>query len=1424
MRILILFVCFLVCLSGCFYSQSINDIGDRFWKAVSEKDYKNQIEYGPKIVEYYEHNNFPIDTAYLDFLYKLGFAYHSLQDFKNSKSVYLKSLNYSEEFWGKKDPETLKHKYLLVLNLSEIGPADEFLTLTKSCLNEFDVLFGHENDYSILMLQYLASSFELNEELDSASYYGEIQRNRTLKLHGEISDSYIYPIFNLARIYYKQKKINQAIDLYIKCIELSPLIFTKEHFTYELSLSNLGEIYMNLGDFNESIRLNEECLIIQERLNGKVNAAYAKTLNSLANCYHNIGKYEKSIDLNKECLNIRKNLFGEQHNLTWGSLNNLALNYSMIGDWESSKNINQKLLNDKLSLLGENNESFILSLSNLSVDYTGLSQYDSSIFLLKQAYFLIVKNKLQKIALHATVTQNLAFYFLNNGEIDSAEFYIKRSLITLENLHGKNSFGYMNSLSILADINQQKGLMDEAFKYYSEIHDFNILKYGDQSIIYANSLSELASFLKENGYYKDAIDSIRKAIPIYEKVHGKESLHTLRKYTILANLLLMQGELKSALDIQLEVLKIREKTIGIRHQDYITSLINVAHNYYELAEFDKARPFLIKAINIQKNNPNPYLYITSLSNYSLLLKDIGLKDSCFFYSNMALKLTRNLLGINNDDFIIRLNNLGANYLYYGDFALAMVYFDSAFVISDKLLGNDHPTTIQCYENLAATYGDIGDYEKAIDIEVECLGKIAARRGKQNLEYASGLCQLAYYDSKTGWDSLALRENKEAYEIRKEILGLRHPKTLLSALNLAVDYNALGKYNEALNILSQTLITNIELNGEEGFHTRLVYSNIGMVYLKKGDYENALNYFLKANKNDVDFPDKDAVLVNISTSYELLNNIEQSINYQIKAVNWYLEDYIKNQLFLSDFDKAKLKRKLDYYLNYLLCLNQKNAIKDPELTWYNIYISARNLINTQVKKDNVEFSILDKEELIALTYRLKDLKDKRNKAVELNNKNSLLSLEKEIEKLEIQISSTTGNTNKKQINYSMIQNKIKDQNSVFIDIIQCYKPDTDFSYYTAVVISKKSVFVIPMDNSIIYDNSLYEKYKNEATNNETKTALNTPIFYNSFWKPIADKIGDAKTIYVSLGGVYNDINLNTLYNPETEKYLLEEKDIRIVNSARDFVLSKEQEKKIYTTNTASLFGFPDFNGNTTVAVDSTDFLASTRDLNSFWLDSLTRGGLYAKPLPATKIEVENISLTLKSKGWQVNSYLAENASETNIKKQESPRILHIASHGYFFPDIPIDKDNTRFLGMDRQQVVQDPMLRSGLLFTGANRTLKGEESKGENGLLSAAEASLLDLRETELVVLSACETGKGEVKNSEGVYGLRKAFSDAGAKNIIMSLWKVDDKVTQEFMSRFYEIWLNDKTSIREAFNKTQLEIKAKYPQPYYWGAFILVGE
>ena len=175
------------------------------------------------------------------------------------------------------------------------------------------------------------------------------------------------------------------------------------------------------------------------------------------------------------------------------------------------------------------------------------------------------------------------------------------------------------------------------------------------------------------------------------------------------------------------------------------------------------------------------------------------------------------------------------------------------------------------------------------------------------------------------------------------------------------------------------------------------------------------------------------------------------------------------------------------------------------------------------------------------------------------------------------------------------------------------------------------------------------------------------------------------------------------------------------------------------------------------------------------------------------------------------------------------VLHIATHGYFFPDIVRKKDDGLQLTDDKKQtafrVSENPLLRSGLIFAGANPswTNPGYVSTAiDDGILTAYEISNMDLSKVKLVVLSACETGLGDIKGSEGVFGLQRSFKLAGVNNIIMSLWKVPDEKTRELMQRFYQFCFSGK-SISEAFNSAQNVMRNKYPDsPYYWAGFTLL--
>jgi CHAT domain-containing protein len=269
-----------------------------------------------------------------------------------------------------------------------------------------------------------------------------------------------------------------------------------------------------------------------------------------------------------------------------------------------------------------------------------------------------------------------------------------------------------------------------------------------------------------------------------------------------------------------------------------------------------------------------------------------------------------------------------------------------------------------------------------------------------------------------------------------------------------------------------------------------------------------------------------------------------------------------------------------------------------------------------------------------------------------------------------------------------------------------------------------------------------------------------------------------------------LNLYTL-KKDGGDFLINQYDIILVSNARDIADNSSENNS--SVKKATLIGDPDYGA----------------DIN-------------LSPLPATKTEVDGINKVLKSSGYQVSEFTEKDATESNLKLSKNLSILHIATHGFFFPDI---EKASWPIGVSADNAKDNVLLRSGLVLTGVVETdkLNPTMDNVSNGVITSYEAMNLDLKGTKLVVLSACETGLGEVKAGEGVYGLQRAFLVAGADALIMSLWKVDDAATQQLMNNFYANWTKGGDK-QKAFKQAQLQLMTKYKEPYYWGAFVMMED
>lgn len=533
--------------------------------------------------------------------------------------------------------------------------------------------------------------------------------------------------------------------------------------------------------------------------------------------------------------------------------------------------------------------------------------------------------------------------------------------------------------------------------------------------------------------------------------------------------------------------------------------------------------------------------------------------------------------------------------------------------------------------------------------------------------------------------------------------------------------------------------------------------------------------------------------------------EQATNAFLLLVQEYRKYIANNFTAMSEYEQEQfyllLKSDFELFNAYVLKQSGPGSSSLCEEMFNNVLNTKALLLNTSNGKKNRILASKD-EALIAKLHTWEAGKAKLSASYYEKASLNIDSLQRNLETIEKEINQRTGlfDPNATAMTWHQVQSVLGPEEAA-AELIRVNpvsgigKAKSDSVVYALLLLRKQSSYP---ELTIIPHGTQLEKRLLLNYRNSIMFRLEDKTSYNEFWKPIASQLKGVKRFYLSRDGVYNQINLNTLQNPATQNYVIDELQLMYVTNSAD--LLKDAPGSVLST--AVLVGRPSYQTTTRDQTTSDNDVYGTRNVLADDLDTF-RDQEFAD-LPGTESEVEAISDILNTDQIKVKVLLGSSATEEAIKAIEHPGILHVATHGFF---------------VDDQASAVSPMIRSGIVLAGVKRT---STAQGEDGILTAYEATNLDLQGTSLVALSACQTGLGEVRNGEGVYGLQRAFVVAGARNLIMSLWKVDDQATAALMSLFYEAWSG--TANASEFRKAQIEMRKRYPQPYYWGAFIMLGK
>lgn len=1309
----------------------------------------------------------------------------------------------------------------------------------------------------------------------------------SMSIFGENSESYALAYIDVAEIYNQYGNYRLSLEYLVKANEILKKISNENEATLKRIALLKSEALIGQGFCNDALELLREIepyfaarAVEKESLveNGNIKNVrvpenelpqrfgdYAKVLNFIANAYSKKGNLisaDSAYSATANWLRGKQRYLGETNtipelnNYYWaaylienGNINlpnhleldktlsnlkkkvsptntlaqeiYLAYMHQLLEKDDRARYINIKLEFQKVLDKYFPKESLV-RINLRAVEFDSKLSRDKTKDLEQDAQYVLNSKTLPKN--YPTSLRILSFLHdisLTEKRYTNAEGYLNQINEVKKDLYGENSPEYHLARIELANFYlDYTNKIDEAGKIYKESYDNVVARQIDvrhKDLLHI--LNHIATYYELSDQYATASQLLNKASDVARLKYDDEDILYAQELNQIAILQLKLGEYDQATENLTKSFKIIDIKDNRDYKEWratsITAFETRARLNGILGMFDEAEDDLKEANRLfDKSKSDLSGQLTSSTELISLYIQLGKYSDAERLLATQIPEYEKLYGTSSIRLIEPLVNKGRVLLAKGDYTEAEKQATRANQTAIKTYGEISTKTAPTQRLLSDIHYTLGDLNKAKDNITKALKSQEKQFGRNHIEVAKSISQLALIkfhngDNKDEVEQLML----ESRDIIANKLGKSNPQYAEVLKNVAILYISQRKFNLAFNSL--TIAENIwrsKTGSKTNINAASIFTLTGDVYYQQKNYNKAEEFYIQAKdiyekSFSSTHPEYVKVLSKLSRVYYMKKDYKRAKRLIEESLTNY-ERFIK-EFFpaLSEHQKAKYWNtiKSDFEFYNTLAFSNLEDFKDLAGKVYNYQLLTKALLLSSSIKIRERIQSSTDEELKAQYNDWTQKKELLTLALSMSPSQLAESqidpgaLQQEVERLEKELSQKSElfgqSFENKKITFEDIRKVLK-SNEVAIEMVRYRHFDhilTDSVIYAALYVTKetskpKAIF---LSDGKKMENRYFKYYRNAITGK-----IADAYSYDIFWKSIQDQVGQAATVYLSADGVYNQINLEAIPSPDG-RYVIDNANIILVSNTKDLYLQKVKSRLSVNENTATMFGNPQFYTSAT----------ASRNISQ---------------LPGTEKEIAQLKFMLNQKGWATAEYLEKSASEEKIKELSSPKIFHIATHGFYRPTTAISLEQQ--IEGNESVLAQNPLLRTGLLLRGAGDLMEKTEYNFnmENGILTAYEAMSLNLDRTDLVVLSACETGLGDLEAGEGVYGLQRAFLVAGAKILVMSMFKVDDDATQKLMLKFYQKWLNT-GNLRESFVDAKKELRTEYPEPIYWGAFIMIG-